>query len=57
MGDQVEQRGAIDFVNGVKVGDNPYPEDDARHWIWLESWLHIAQEKIDDKARSTKQNN
>ena len=31
-------RGAIDFVKGVKVGDNPYLEHDARHWAWMEGW-------------------
>ena len=30
--------GAIDFVNGVVVGDNPYHDSDARHWAWMEGW-------------------
>lgn len=31
-------RGAIDFVAGVKVGENPFDEHDARHWAWMEGW-------------------
>ena len=33
-----KKKGAIDFVKGVKVGDNPYLDHDARHWAWMEGW-------------------
>ena len=31
-------RGAIDFAHKVKVGDNPFHENDARHWAWLQGF-------------------
>lgn len=31
-------RGAIDYINKVKVGDNPYDQHDARHWAWMEGF-------------------
>lgn len=39
------KRGAIDFVAGVKVGDNPYSEHDARHWAWMQGWATTGLEK------------
>jgi hypothetical protein len=33
------KRGWFEFLNGVKVGDNPFNEKDARHWKWMQGWV------------------
>lgn len=32
-------RGLIDGAKGCKVGDNPYCEQDQRHWAWMNGWI------------------
>lgn len=32
------QRGAVAASQGVVVGDNPYPENDNDHWLWIQGW-------------------
>ena len=34
--------GRAAFQSGVKVGDNPHPDTDERHWRWMSGWVEAA---------------
>ena len=34
--------GAFGRLKGYKVGDNPYGENDPRHWAWMQGWAEVA---------------
>ena len=36
-------RGRIDAVTGKKVGDNPYPETENDHWLWMQGWADAKE--------------
>ena len=35
---QAAMAGATAALEGRTMGANPYPEDDDRHFLWLEHW-------------------
>jgi len=39
------KRGQKDHANGTVVGDNPYMENDSRHWFWYQGWLAAAKKQ------------
>lgn len=34
--------GAFSRAKGHKVGDNPYSENDERHWRWMQGWTEAG---------------
>jgi hypothetical protein len=43
--------GRAAFKTGVKVGDNPWPDTDERHWEWMQGW---AAAGMDARRQNTK---
>ena len=41
-------RGYEDAESGVKVGDNPFPEESEEHWEWLHGWTAYQMNQIKD---------
>ena len=39
-------RGAMNYRNGMVVGDNPYDEHDERHWAWMGGWADEGLERL-----------
>lgn len=45
--------GSRAYNSGIKVGDNPWPEDDQKHWRWMQGWASAGLLALQRKPRLT----
>lgn len=49
----VLEEGRDAFIDGTKVGDNPYPPESEAHWYWTQGWVEQGlKSEIDHKGTS-----
>lgn len=53
MNTGIVDEGRTAYKNGVKVGDNPYPENDDRHWQWMKGWADAGMKALREKQLKT----